>query len=189
MPQYVIGDAIRIRQILMNYLTNALKFTEQGHVLLPLVVVRRQFSQVLLCFSVEDSGIGIAADRALQLFDEYSVAHGRLSTLIGGTGLGLSICRRLITLMDGKVGVVSSPGLGSNCWLDLNLTVAAFDLPAGQPQQDADVHDGTIWACDDSRINRALLVSVVRRLGITAREFSVADNLFDALKDARACRH
>lgn len=184
-PHYVIGDAIRIRQILMNYLTNALKFTEQGHVLLRLVVVRRQFSQVLLRFSVEDSGIGIAADRALQLFDEYSVAHGRLSTLVGGTGLGLSICRRLATLMHGKVGVISSPGLGSNFWLDLNLTIAASDLPSGQHQPNTNIHSGTLWVCDEARINRALLVSVVRRLGITVREFSVAEDLLDALKDAR----
>ena len=183
-PQYVIGDAIRIRQILMNYLTNALKFTEQGHVLLRLVVVRRQFSQVLLRFSVEDSGIGIAADRALQLFDEYSVAHGRLSTLVGGTGLGLSICRRLATLMHGKVGVISSPGLGSNFWLDLNLTVAACDLPLSHSQS-VMARDAGIWVCDEVQINRALLLSVVRRLGISVREFSVAKDLLEALQESR----
>ncbi|MCD8522066.1 MAG: response regulator [Saccharospirillaceae bacterium] len=180
-PQYVIGDAVRIRQILMNYLSNALKFTEVGHVLLRLVVVRRQFSQVQLRFSVEDSGIGIAADRALHLFDEYSVAHGRLSTLVGGTGLGLSICRRLAALMHGKVGVISSPGSGSNFWLDLNLTVAACDLPEAMVQAATAAYKLDVWVCDDVQINRALLVSVVRRLGGTIREFSVPLDLFDAL--------
>lgn len=182
-PQYLIGDAIRIRQILMNYLTNALKFTEKGHVLLRLVVVRRQFSQVQLRFSVEDSGIGIAADRALHLFDEYSVAHGRLSTLVGGTGLGLSICRRLAELMHGKVGVISSPGLGSNFWLDLNLTIAACNLPDGQNPAIEDARCGAVWICDDVLINRTLLVSVVRRLGLSVREFSIVSELFEALQE------
>lgn len=181
-PQYLIGDAVRIRQILMNYLTNALKFTEEGHVLLRLVVIRRQFSQVQLRFSVEDSGIGIAADRAMHLFDEYSVAHGRLSTLVGGTGLGLSICRRLAALMHGKVGVISSPGLGSNFWLDLNLTVAACDLPADMAEATTGNRSADIWVCDDVQINRALLVSVVRRLGLSIREFSIAQDMFDALQ-------
>lgn len=169
-PGYLCGDAIRIRQILMNFLTNALKFTDHGHVLLRLVLVSRSDKGLRIRFSVEDSGIGISAEQALHIFDEYSPGHGRRSTLAGGTGLGLSICRRLATLMGGKVGVLSSAGLGSNFWLDLELSQVATD---SVPEQSAlPLPDKSIWVLDELQVNRSLVVSVARNIPVDVREFS-----------------
>ncbi|WP_430461906.1 response regulator [Thalassolituus sp. LLYu03] len=168
-PAYLLGDAVRIRQILMNYLTNALKFTEQGHVLLRLVLVSSQQSRLRIRFSVEDSGIGISTEQARTIFDEYSTAHGRLSTLAGGTGLGLSICRRLATLMGGRVGVASSVGTGSHFWLDLELAAAvAEDAPDSESEG---LQDLAIWVLDELQVNRSLVVSVARHIPTRVREF------------------
>lgn len=175
-PENLIGDSVRIRQILMNYLTNAIKFTDTGHVLLRLVVVARQGSQVHLRFSVEDTGIGVEASKAMQLFDEYTFAHGRLSTLAGGSGLGLNICRRLAHLMNGKVGVVSTPDIGSNFWLDLRLTVGSEgDVKRMGPR--INFAQQEIWVADEAQVNRALVAAVARELAAPVRELSSASEL------------
>lgn len=178
-PHLLVGDSIRLRQILMNFLTNAIKFTDQGHVLLRVVVVRHLQSAVHLRFSVEDSGIGIRADRAMTLFDEYVLGHDQLSTAAGGTGLGLSICKRLAELMGGQVGVVSTPGIGSNFWFDITLSVATCNAPEPVEEQAARGH--TLWICDDLQVNRTLLISIARKLGMTTREFTSADDMLPHL--------
>ena len=182
-PEVLVGDAVRIRQILMNFLTNAIKFTNQGHVLLRLVVVARRGETVHLRFSVEDTGIGIEASKAMHLFDEYTFAHGKLSTMAGGTGLGLSISRRLAQLMSGKVGVISSPEVGSNFWLDLHLKVASREEMDANTDSTVAFAELPIWIADELRVNRALVVAVARGLGAPQREFSNKNALLDALKN------
>lgn len=167
-PDQLVGDAMRIRQILMNYLSNAVKFTDNGHVLLRVVQVSPPGAEVRLRFSVEDSGIGISADHAMGLFSEYSSAHGRRSTLAGGTGLGLSICKRLAHLMGGKVGVISSVGIGSSFWLDLALPVN--DIAALPAPDDLQVNGHRLWVADENPVNRALLMSVAREQGFDVTE-------------------
>lgn len=178
-PHLMVGDSIRLRQILMNFLTNAIKFTDRGHVLLRVVVVRHLPSAVHLRFSVEDSGIGIRADRAMTLFDEYVLGHDHLSTAVGGTGLGLSICKRLAELMGGQVGVVSTPGIGSNFWFDITLSVATCDAP--EPVEELTARGQSLWICDDLQVNRTLLISIARKLGMTTREFTSADDMLPQL--------
>ncbi|WP_420590235.1 response regulator [Bacterioplanoides sp.] len=185
MPDVLMGDAVRIRQILMNFLTNAIKFTNHGHVLLRLVVVSRQGENVHLRFSVEDSGIGIEASKAMHLFDEYTFAHGKLSTMEGGTGLGLSISRRLAQLMSGKVGVISTPEVGSNFWLDLHLDVASREVIGASTDSPVAFAELPIWIADELRVNRALVVSVARGLGAPQQEFSNKETLLEALKNQR----
>lgn len=180
-PDLLLGDAIRIRQILMNFLTNAIKFTERGHVLLRVVRVEREQQRVCLRFTVEDTGLGIEANKAMHLFDEYSFAHGRLSTMVGGTGLGLSICQRLANLMNGQVGVVSAPGVGSNFWLDLSLaTVDDVTLPVEEAASDR-VNTHSLWLVDEVPVNRALLVSVGRRLKMPLQQFGSVDDVSQAI--------
>lgn len=185
MSDVLMGDAVRIRQILMNFLTNAIKFTNHGHVLLRLVVVSRQGENVHLRFSVEDSGIGIEASKAMHLFDEYTFAHGKLSTMEGGTGLGLSISRRLAQLMSGKVGVISTPEVGSNFWLDLHLDVASREVIEASTDSPVAFAELPIWIADELRVNRALVVSVARGLGAPQQEFSNKETLLEALKSQR----
>jgi len=175
-PKFVIGDALRIRQILMNYLSNAIKFTMKGHVIIRIVVLQTFENKVSLRFSVEDSGIGIAADKSAFVFDEYTDGHGVKSAQMGGTGLGLNICYRLANMMSGKVGVASSVNLGSNFWLDLDLDVGA-ELDADHSKKALMQFNGlSIWIIDDVKINRLVMLEVARDLGFVVEEFnSIAD--------------
>lgn len=110
-PGTVVGDPIRLRQVLVNLLGNAIKFTEQGHVLLS--VSRNEDTKHLVLFSVRDSGIGIAADDAACLFTPFTQVESTTSRRFGGTGLGLSLSQHLIELMGGTIHLQSAPGIGS----------------------------------------------------------------------------
>lgn len=169
-PRMVCGDANRIRQILINYLNNAIKFTSQGHVMLRLVLISRSVSRVRLRFEIEDTGLGIGAERVETLFDEYTFAHGRISSDAGGSGLGLSIARRLATLMDGYVGVFSTNGSGACFWFEVELPIAISE-PQPEFRTVIDMAGRRIWICDELQVNRSMMVAVCKDLGMQAREF------------------
>lgn len=175
-PQEVIGDPLRLSQILINLLTNAIKFTGQGHVILR-VSCKEQGSMPRLHFNIEDTGVGIDAERAKSLFDEYSMAHGSLSVRNGGTGLGLNICKRLTEAMEGSIGVLSSPEVGSCFWVEIPLNIASIrrnfnDVDVTQYQQ------RTLWVADSFAVNRTLVIGIARKLGLSVRGF---DRLRDML--------
>lgn len=122
-PRLVIGDAGRIRQILVNLAGNAIKFTETGHVLIA-VSGRAEGNRATLRIAVEDTGIGIAAEQLPNLFQEFSQAESSRSRKYGGTGLGLAISQRLAEAMGGRIHVRSAPGAGSTFELELTLPLA-----------------------------------------------------------------
>ena len=117
----LIGDELRITQILVNYLSNAVKFTEQGKITLRVKAENIQADSVLLKFEVQDTGIGISQAQQAKLFEPFSQADASISRQYGGTGLGLTISRRLAELMGGETGVISSPGEGSTFWFTLRM--------------------------------------------------------------------
>lgn len=119
-PQYVIGDPGRVRQILFNLLNNALKFTENGHVLLS-ITSSKKGEKIKFHFDVEDTGIGIPADKTDLIFNKFSQADQSTARKFGGTGLGLSICRELSYMMGGDIGVNSTYGVGSTFWFNIVL--------------------------------------------------------------------
>ncbi len=137
-PLQVTGDMARVRQILANLISNAIKFTERGHVLAELTVVAQGGERRLL-FSVSDSGVGIAPEALARIFDNFEQADSSTTRRFGGTGLGLSICRRLAQMMGGDIEVSSLPGAGSTfrVWLPLpaqvapTVTAASETLPGG----------------------------------------------------------
>ncbi len=117
----LLGDPMRVGQILINYLSNAVKFTERGSITLRVQVLAEQPTAVMLRFEVEDTGIGIAPQKQAQLFEAFEQAEAATTRKYGGTGLGLVISRRLARLMGGDVGVSSVPGEGSTFWFTVRL--------------------------------------------------------------------
>src|SRR6185369_14401318 len=121
-PVALRGDPGRLRQVLLNLASNAVKFTEQGE-----VVVRAELAgggagaDLVIRFEVRDTGLGIPPEQADRMFDAFSQVDASTTRRFGGTGLGLAICRRLVELMKGTIGVVSQPGEGSTFWTEIPL--------------------------------------------------------------------
>ena len=120
-PLWLRGDATRVRQALLNFAGNAVKFTPQGNVTLRARLLEEADGQLLMHFSVQDSGIGIAADELPRLFQDFEQADSSATRQYGGTGLGLAITRRLARLMGGDAGADSTPGAGSTFWFTARL--------------------------------------------------------------------
>jgi signal transduction histidine kinase len=113
LPGRLVGDPLRLRQVLLNLLSNAVKFTATGHVRLRAHVLTRDAGTTLLHLEVADTGIGISAEQQARIFEAFSQADNSITRRFGGSGLGLSIVRRLVDLMGGTLRVSSQPGQGS----------------------------------------------------------------------------
>jgi len=125
LPATVMGDPVRIRQVLFNIAGNAVKFTQSGSVTVKAELARFDGDRVAIRVAVTDTGIGIAAEHQALLFHPFTQAEASTTRRFGGTGLGLSICRRLAELMGGEIGVTSAPGLGSTFWFTFAADLAA----------------------------------------------------------------
>ena len=124
-PRNLIGDPLRIGQILLNYGSNAVKFTEHGEICVSVRVRELAEKEAVLCFSVRDTGIGLSGDQQRQLFQLFQQADTSTTRKYGGTGLGLAISKRLAGLMGGDVGVESTPGEGSTFWFTVQVGIGA----------------------------------------------------------------
>lgn len=150
-PWKLRGDSVRLGQILLNLLANAVKFTQTGFIYLRAWELERYESYVIIRFEVEDTGIGISEEQINRLFSEFEQADNSTTRLYGGTGLGLAISRKLTTLMGGQIGVNSLPGQGSTFWLEI-----PFELPEPS-EEDSSLkqHFGDIQAitidCDQEK--------------------------------------
>lgn len=133
LPPKLQGDPVRIRQLIVNLVNNAIKFTEKGDVIVRICELERNETDITLRFEVIDSGIGLTDDQQKKLFQPFMQADGSTTRKYGGTGLGLSICKQLIDLMGGRIGVESIPGAGSTFWFELPLMIDLHaDLPMGE---------------------------------------------------------
>ena len=130
-PPVLRGDALRLRQVLLNLGGNAVKFTETGSIDIDVRSLQVSADSVRLRFAVRDTGIGIPAGKQTSIFEEFSQVDGSITRRFGGTGLGLTICSQLIQLMHGEIGVESQPAVGSTFWFTCRFD-AASELPARQ---------------------------------------------------------
>jgi signal transduction histidine kinase/CheY-like chemotaxis protein len=166
-PRTVLADSVRLRQILLNLLSNALKFTEQGKVTLR--VQSDASARELLRFEVEDTGVGIAEADQAKLFEAFTQVDEESTRRHGGTGLGLAICKRLVELMDGSLGVRSAVGAGSTFWFCLPLPATMDRKPtpaqASTPAAVGSVNGPCLLAVDDNEINRAVIEHQAEMLG------------------------
>jgi len=124
-PPFIVGDAGRIRQVIMNLASNALKFTQDGYVYIDVDAVAGTEKEASINFTVSDTGIGVSREELPQLFQKFSQGDSSTTREYGGTGLGLAICKQLVSLMGGKIGMESELGKGSEFWFRLNLPIAS----------------------------------------------------------------
>ncbi len=187
MPRHFQGDPLRIGQVLINLVNNAIKFTEHGEVELSCRMQGIKQGRAKMLFEVRDSGIGMNEEQKQRLFKPFSQADESTTRKFGGTGLGLSISQHLIGLMGGKVGVDSMPGKGSRFHFSLELPMIAEDeVAAVLPSV---LNGARILVVDDSRLARAILVEALQALPVrvdaaaTGREALLAVRAADAARD------
>ena len=170
----LMGDGLRLEQVLFNLTGNAIKFTEQGEVTVTVNLTAETDQGVCLRFDVSDTGIGIAPEAIGRLFAPFTQADGGIGRRFGGTGLGLSICKRLVELMGGEIGVHSEAGRGSTFWFTLPLQRASADAIEALRTPPSVVASGPrlvgaqVLVVDDSAMNRDLVERALRLEGATA---------------------
>lgn len=168
-PDLLFGDAIRLRQVLVNLVGNAVKFTQQGEVDVRVGLVSQTDAQVRLIFSVQDTGIGIEEDKQERIFAAFVQADGSTTRKYGGTGLGLTISKQLVQLMKGEMGVESSAGKGSRFYFEAEFQLASqaqallADTPDLSPEVTRDKL--SILLAEDNLVNQRLAVRLLEKMG------------------------
>jgi len=185
-PDALIGDAGRLRQILVNLITNAIKFTEKGEVVLRVKIDELRGDDLAVRFSVRDTGVGISAEQQGRIFSAFTQADGSTTRKYGGTGLGLSICVQLVALMGGKLWVESEPGVGSTFHFTARFPVdreaagrAAFSSPV-------ELRSRLVLVVDDNATNRRILEANLRSWGARPVCASSGAEALDLLRGAHA---
>ncbi len=172
-PVWLRGDATRLRQALLNYAGNAVKFTERGTIVLRAILLEDRGDELLVRFEVQDTGIGISAEVLPGLFEAFEQADASTTRKYGGTGLGLAITRRLAELMGGETGATSTPGVGSVFWLTARLERGRGIRPSVKiaPQENAEAvlrqrYRGTrLLLAEDNEINREVAQELLHSVG------------------------
>ncbi len=193
-PINLVGDAGRIRQILLNLLSNATKFTEQGTVGISVVREAADDKMVHLRFSVRDTGIGLSTEQQQSLFQNFSQADSSTTRRFGGTGLGLSIAKRLVQLMGGSIGVSSELGQGATFWFNVCLQPASATL-SGVPvdvrawaEGSAGLRNvlqsrgGLVLVADDVSTNQQVALGILKMFGLRADAVANGAEVIEALK-------
>lgn len=163
LPGPVLGDAARLRQIIVNLASNAIKFTEAGGVTISVAATPEAAEGLRLTIAVRDTGIGIPPDKCARLFEAFTQLDGSLSRRFGGTGLGLAICRHLVALMQGSIAVESTPGQGSLFRAEVRLHRAPAEKVVGVPA--AAAGKLRVLIAEDDPTNRLVATRMVSRLG------------------------
>jgi PAS domain S-box-containing protein len=182
-PHQLMGDPLRLRQVLTNLIGNARKFTDHGSITVSTALASRHEDHVVLRFSVSDTGIGMSAEHQARLFQPFSQADESITRRFGGTGLGLAISRQLVELMGGRIGLVSEPGLGSTFSFELPFQLARPQDPSAQLGASADgvshrlarpepsalesIRGARILLVEDNATNQQVVVELLTQAGFS----------------------
>jgi PAS domain S-box-containing protein len=185
-PQYIMGDPTRLRQILVNLAGNSLKFTEKGEIAINVETLKREDDKILLHFTVKDTGIGIPKEKQAKIFESFSQVDSSTTRKYGGTGLGLSICKQLVELMGGKIWVESEANKGST--FHLTLPSVVVKKPEGREEEivPLEIKNLRVLIVDDNYTNRMILREIVSLWGALPKE---VEDGFSALRELKsACK-
>jgi PAS domain S-box-containing protein len=194
-PRFILCDALRLGQILINFLNNANKFTERGHITLRAKVFQDDVAipspgTCKLGFEVEDTGIGMNADQLARLFQSFEQGDNSTTRKFGGTGLGLAISRQLARLMGGEVGVVSERGVGSTFWLTSRFEVAhepprKAETAGALEQASANLHGKRVLVVDDNAFNLEVACDLLSSIGMHVDTASNGMQALELLHEVR----
>ena len=186
-PRHLLGDPGRIRQIMANLISNAIKFTSAGHVYLILECIGREADVFTLRISVQDTGFGIPLEKQAHLFKIFTQADSSISREFGGTGLGLAICKRLAHLMDGSAGLESQPGAGSTFFVTLRLKSDpdALSQSTPPPQLDSTLK---LLVVDDDTFTRTIISEHLTTWNLRHELASSAENALASIRQSLARR-
>jgi two-component system, sensor histidine kinase and response regulator len=185
-PRVVRGDPTRLRQVLMNLIGNAIKFTERGEIVVAVTAAKRDGGAVGLRFAVRDTGIGIAPEHLDTVFKEFTQADSTMTRRYGGTGLGLAISQRLVRLMGGRLDVASEVGRGSEFSFTLSMPVET--TPAAGATGPVTLGGRHILIVDDNQTNRRILREMLAAEGVKVVEAASAAEGLAAMRRATATR-
>ncbi len=163
------GDPTRLRQVLINLMGNAIKFTHQGEIIIRVEAAEETENHISVHFLVQDTGIGIPKERLNAVFDRFTQADGSTTRKYGGTGLGLTICRQLVEAMGGKIGVESEPGYGSTFWFTVQFEKQSAEMVQEKtPAQNevlSNIKNLRILGIDDNTTNRMIMAKMIKGFG------------------------
>ena len=188
-PEALIGDPGRIRQVLTNLIGNAIKFTAHGEIIVHIAEDSREASLTCLHFVVQDTGPGIAEEKREKIFEPFSQADGSMARKYGGTGLGLTICARLVSMMGGAIWVESEPGHGSKFHFTLRLALQDSPAPPAELLQPGALRGLRALIVDDNLANRNVLTGLLTRWGMQPTAVEGGRAALEALEIAKCTTH
>ena len=183
-PTHLVGDADRIRQVVANLVSNAVKFTHQGHVLIEAECTARQSGSAEITVAVSDTGIGIPQDKIATLFEKFTQADTSTTRRYGGTGLGLAIAKSLVDLMGGSIEVQSQEGTGSRFAFRVRLPID--DQPRVLPASANGLRGLRVLIVDDSAVNRRVIHELISSWGMRNGSYATGEDALQALRAAHA---